>query len=176
MSATFIAALKKEAAEVEADLASDPRYVRLQKLREMLALYGIDGDAVGDTAATPRAPSAQRERASTRKMSGSRAKILEIASEAIAAGGGDPVPTRDVFEWVAAQGAEIPGKSPVNNLSAMLSNSEQFVSHGRAGWVLATLSEIDFSQDDGSEPLSSSDVSASDDAEPDVPEDIREVL
>ncbi len=34
-------------------------------------------------------------------------------------------------------GVQIGGNDPQNNLSAMLSNSPEFISNGRMGWILA---------------------------------------
>lgn len=47
-----------------------------------------------------------------------------------------PTPTREILDHIVALGGEIGGKEPVSNLSAMLSNSGRFQSHGRAGWTL----------------------------------------
>ena len=39
---SFAAKLKEEIANTEAELASDPRWIRLQALRDMLRLYEFD--------------------------------------------------------------------------------------------------------------------------------------
>lgn len=64
-----------------------------------------------------------------------RAAILAKA-KALLAGRTEPTPTIDIFEEIN-QEIEIPGAVPKNNLSAMLSNSKDFTSHGRSGWTLS---------------------------------------
>ena len=47
-----------------------------------------------------------------------------------------PVPTADIYEHLTGLGVPIRGENPVNNLSAMLSNSGIFKANGRAGSTL----------------------------------------
>lgn len=76
-----------------------------------------------------------------RKRPGSpeRQAILDLA-KAFLAPRLYPTTTMEIFEHISRQ-MEIPGKEPRNNLSAMLSNSSEFQSHGRAGWTLAEKQE-----------------------------------
>jgi hypothetical protein len=131
-------------AEIEglaADIADnpDPRYAKLEKLYEAAALYGLSVGirAIRETAENVRA--AQRVISRQRSSSASRQAILDRAKEII--GEADtPVATATLFEIISEE-MEIPGTNPKNNLSAMLSNSDEFVSHGRAGWTLAETTE-----------------------------------
>jgi len=134
MGTGFTDLLRKEIAELEAELSADPRFRKLQTLREALALYQQE--------ASTRAPRSGERRMSSgtskRTMSTARAHALELSADCIRAHGGGPVPTRDIYAWIEPLGAEIGGTQKVSNLSAMLSQSDRFKSHGRAGWTLAT--------------------------------------
>lgn len=62
--------------------------------------------------------------------------VLDGAAELID-GRSDPTRTAVIFASLTEQGISIEGKNPQNTLSARLSNSPRFISHGRAGWTLA---------------------------------------
>lgn len=127
--ADFTAALKAEIQEIENELKNDPRYKKLESLRSVLLLYQSSGVATEKAGAPP-------VRTITRVPSEGRAKAIELARLYLRNRVG-PTPTRDIYDHVVDNGAEIGGKDPVNNLSAMLSNSDEFQSNGRAGWTLA---------------------------------------
>lgn len=137
---SFELALQAEIDALDAELRSDPRHQKLRELRRIQMLYNGGG---------PKPPVA-RERptgiaptfgptgiAPTRRAaSPERKAILEQAKDFIR-GKTTPTTTTEIFECVSMF-MDIPGKDPKNNLSAMLSNSPEFVSHGRIGWTLAS--------------------------------------
>lgn len=127
--ADFTVALKAEIQELENELKNDPRYTKLESLRSVLLLYQPSG-------VEPQKSSDSPTRTVTRAPSEGRAKAIELARLYLKNRSG-PTPTRDIFDHIINNGAEIGGKDPVNNLSAMLSNSDEFQSNGRAGWTLA---------------------------------------
>lgn len=135
----FLDALKAEINEIEAELAADPRFVKLRGLQAVLALYETSGRAREGISAEVAAPI----RTVTRVPSEARSRAMELA-ELFLRNRVGPTPTREILEHIQAFGGEIGGKEPVSNLSAMLSNSGKFQSHGRAGWTLA---------DEDAEPL-----------------------
>ena len=138
--ADFLSALESEIRQIEAELETDPRFRKLKSLRSVLSLYqggGESGRAEGQV-------EDQTTRTVTRAPSENRAKALELARLFLRNRVG-PTPTRDIYEHIVDHGGEISGKDPVNNLSAMLSNSDEFQSNGRAGWTLAP--------EDGQEPI-----------------------
>jgi hypothetical protein len=126
--AEFLSALTGEIAELEAELKTDPRFAKLQKLREILSLYSSDNGVVGKGAEG-------QQRTVTRVPSEARAKALELA-DMFLRNRTTPTPTREILDYIVSNGGEIGGQEPVSNLSAMLSNSETFQSNGRAGWTL----------------------------------------
>lgn len=139
--ADFISALKAEIQEIEVALKADPRVRKLDSLRSVLSLYeesGMGGGQNQDLVAST-------TRTVTRVPSEGRVKALELARLFLRNRVG-PTPTRDIFDHIIANGGDIGGKDPVSNLSAMLSNSGEFLSNGRAGWTLAP--------EDGQEPIS----------------------
>ena len=125
MPTDFLRTLEREIAELQAELDADPRFQKLERLRSVLPLYrGTQSDMPKVAATTINRP-----------MRENRSEALRIAAMMLRSRA-DPVPTRDIYEYVVANGGEIGGKAPVNNLSAMLSNSDEFVSSGREGWTL----------------------------------------
>ena len=126
---TFVEALKAEITELEDQLARDPRYRQLQQLKRVLPLYE-------NAPSTPpaRAASPSRVRSSGAPSASADAKN---AVRQVLARTAWPVATRDIVKALAARGVEIGGRVPQNTLSALLSKSDAFVSHGRSGWTLA---------------------------------------
>jgi len=139
MSGDFADTIRAEIAELEVTLADNPTYRKIKALRAALAEY--------ESSESPQcmipsvAPSAhlKARKSPARKTSPEREKALEFAYAFVLSQGRKPVPTRIVFEAMERAGITIGGKSPMNNLSAILSNSDLFHSHGRAGWVVEDL-------------------------------------
>ena len=129
MSTPFLPALDTEIAELEAKLATDPTYVKLQKLRETRRLYQDEvlADVPGAVVV--------RRRFRPRPVTSTRQRALKAAALAIK-GKKTPTKTSEIAQILEDQSIQIGGANPLNNLSAMLSNSPQFRSHGRDGWVL----------------------------------------
>lgn len=154
MSLDFMAALEAEIADLEAELRADVRFVRLDQLRRIYALYTDPdgalaemqplgprvinpGSVQGTSFAAPHVAAAIARGVSRagRKKSADKAQALEAVELHLNNRSG-PVPTRELLEHLQDLGIEVGGSSPLNNLSAMLSNSDKFLSHGRLGWAL----------------------------------------
>lgn len=135
--ADFVDGLKQEITALEAQLQGDPRYLKLQSLRHVLSLYesGVDGKLSHPDLMLAKHHAEQSARTVTRTPSESRQKALDLAQEFLM-GRTAPTPTREILEHIIENGGEIGGREPVSNLSAMLSNSDLFQSHGRVGWTL----------------------------------------
>lgn len=133
MATNFQAALAIEIEALEQELEADPRFMKLRELRRVQALYGPASAITAYTTPMPR----PRVRAVTsgRSPSPERQSILD-AARMLTRGRALPVPTADLHDQITAMDIVIPGTNPKNNLSAMLSNSPEFKSHGRAGWTL----------------------------------------
>lgn len=136
MSEEFLAKVRAEIASLEAALARDPIYRRLQVLRAVLKEYGEaavteSSQSIGywQNAATP------RRQASQRKSSPERERALDFA-RAYLRDATTPTPTREIFRKMEEAGIRLGGANQQNNLSAILSNSEDFKSYGRSGWML----------------------------------------
>ena len=142
MATDFPTALRAEIAQLEAALEADVRYRRLRELRRVLDLYPapqppqafapVDRQAIEALANWAHSGT---NRAITRRASPERAKALDVAKLFLTNRSG-PTPTREIYEHLVSLGISVPGEVPVNNLSAMLSNSSEFFSHGRSGWTL----------------------------------------
>ena len=57
--------------------------------------------------------------------------------KAILRGAKLPIPIKEIYSNLLAEGVIVPGDSPQNNLSAHMSRDDAFVSWGRSGWTLA---------------------------------------
>ena len=125
--AEFIESLKAEIADLEVQLGADPRYVKVNELKRVMALYVNPHDAPRKRTA---APSGSRPLAS-----GAAAAILGVAKE-ILAGRTEPTPTQEIMEALGERGVHVGGSVPKNSVSSNLSKSEDFISHGRSGWTL----------------------------------------
>lgn len=161
---SFETALDAEIGALEKQLAADPKYIKLKELKRVRQLYGAGGNGAdaGDTALNralgtaavpdPRpsmaglfsdgkggwtsAPPTSVENRSGRKPSPERIKALLVAKEFLK-GKTNPTKTVDILAYIRDAGVQIGGNDPQNNLSAMLYHSDDFRSHGRAGWTLA---------------------------------------
>ena len=137
MSGEFMSALNAEIANLERELEQDVRYIRLRELKKILQFYGT---ATSSHSATfTKVPGVVSEgkqlRQSVRQPSSAREKALASAKEYIEKLN-RIVPTRELLEHLVTNGIEVGGASPLNNLSAMISTSGMFVSHGRRGWTI----------------------------------------
>jgi hypothetical protein len=122
-------------------MAADPRYLKIQQLKGLLALY-----EEGESSARTRRPvSPHRPAFVPRPKPGlgrirdpKRLKILEASLNVLRElNSSHPVKTGDIYELLPAEIVElIAGENPRGNLSALIHNSKQFISHGRAGWSL----------------------------------------
>jgi hypothetical protein len=124
---SFIDALDAEIAAKQAEVDAFPPYRQLQKLKATRAEYA--GRAARADHSWSNAQTRARAPATRSRM---LARAAEIVGPRI-----EPLRTADIFDALVAEGFSIGGKDPRSNLSAMLSNSDDFESHGRKGWTLA---------------------------------------
>ena len=134
----FVASLKLEIDGLENSLkaAPDPRLVKLQELRRVLALY----TGTADPDVPPQATDPHREiRAPAqkpgRKISPERSEAIKATTEILKHTPG-PIKSAELFDMVTRMGIKIGGKDPLNNFSALLYGRDEFKSHGREGWAL----------------------------------------
>lgn len=129
---SFAAKLKEEIASTEAELASDPRWKRLQALRDVLRLYELNSgvDHEGPPLANIKMETRKREYTSRE-----RRKAIEVAKDLLAHSD-MPVSTAVIYAAIRKAGVQIGGKKPKNNLSSLLYHTPDFRSHGRLGWTL----------------------------------------
>lgn len=128
MSAELVTVIKAEIAKLRGELAVDPRTVKLEELERVLRLYEASEQTKG-AAETARPERARKATSPARQAALDAARIYLKERQG-------PVKTAELFEHITKHlGLEIGGENPQNNLSAMLSNSEEFNSHGRAGWT-----------------------------------------
>lgn len=123
MDAKLIAALVSE---------RDELVRKLEALNSVIAAYG-GGDGL-TTAAPPIRPLI-RVGSTYRSVSEKTLKIRKLIRDHIYVWGDTPTPTRELVEFLRANGVTVGGKNEVATLSALLSNSEGFKSIGRNGWI-----------------------------------------
>lgn len=119
--------LTQEVQDLERQLANSPVYRKLVKARALLDEYGI----ATETKATVVGKSLDIRRSIPTN------EILDVAETVVRRGNGSPVRTSQIYDALREQAVNIPGKEPRNTLSARLSNSNRFISHGRQGWTMA---------------------------------------
>ena len=134
----FVASLKLEIDGLENSLkaAPDPRLVKLQELRRVLALYtGATNPDVPPQTTDPhreiRAPSQKPGR----KILPERLEAIKATTEILSQMPG-PIKTAELFDMITKMGIKIGGENPLNNFSALLYGRNEFKSHGREGWAL----------------------------------------
>jgi hypothetical protein len=138
MESPFIGALKAEISALEDELSRDPRFAKLSQLKGVLSLYLCETVEIKPRINAVPQNGESNPKKIARATSPRRAKLFEAARLLLRNKRG-MVTTREILEHIQSLELEVPGSQPLNNLSAMFSNSPDFVSHGRAGW---TLSEI----------------------------------
>jgi hypothetical protein len=159
---SFKRALDDEITALERDIEADPRLVKLRELKRIRALYGdANGPVAPWVVASPPQPASpapasspqnnaeayaplfkvdpipatSTNRTPGRKPSPMRVRALTEAYD-LCRGKTEPTRTADIYAHLVAQGIQLAGDDPQNNLSAMLNKSPNFRSHGRKGWTL----------------------------------------
>ena len=136
MSDEFVQALETEIAKLRAALERDIRFLRLRELERVRDLYVSPKEGETPSLAADGTKSERlRTKPPVRQASPERTKAIETARLYVTNRAG-PVPTADIYEHLTGLGIAIPGQNPVNNLSAIISNSGIFKANGRAGWTL----------------------------------------
>lgn len=138
MAVDFRVALMAEIAALDEELQTDERYVKLCELRRIAALYPAptqsqQPDKLHDSAPPP--ANAANPSGSARKTTAVRERALREAKTYVAAER-RIVPTRDIHQHLLNNDINVGGESPQNNLSALISRSGIFESHGRLGWTV----------------------------------------
>jgi hypothetical protein len=160
--------LDADIAELEADIVRnpDPRPIRIKRLKEMRQNYveiqGLEPQNAAVGGATAGMPSSFVDvfqpflesavpsflqsavpagpRAAGRRPSPERVRALAAARELLA-GKIEPTRTADILDHLISRGIPVAGADPLNSLSAMLSNADDFTPHGRYGWTLIRTTE-----------------------------------
>lgn len=144
MTEDFVAALDREIAGLEAELDADPRIAKLRKLKELRSGFYTQTSAIRFGAASVSPPQPRPDiigypaavtTTRVRRPIPDRDRILSISQAIIEIEGG-PVPTISIYRSLVHQGIKLAGDKPVNNLSAILSNSGLFTANGRRGWTM----------------------------------------
>ena len=133
----FVASLKLEIDSLENSLkaAPDPRLVKLQELRRVLALYtGTANPNVPPQATDPHREMGTGQK-SGRKISPERSEAIKATTKILMQMPG-PIRTAELFDMITKMGIKLGGKDPQNNYSALLYGRDEFESHGREGWAL----------------------------------------
>jgi hypothetical protein len=140
----FRQSLDAEIMRLEAELAADPRAVKLQELRRVRSLYDEGQEASQANPGVTIILESKTSENSTppsdkpgRKMSPERIQALMVTRELLK-GRASPTRTADILEHLQNQGINIGGNDPQNNLSALLYHAPDFESHGKAGWTLTS--------------------------------------
>ena len=142
----FVQSLRFEINAVEESIRTrpDPRVLKLQELKKVLALYvgeaSVVHTAIVDGGVMSNMPRAGRVLAALghkpgRKISPERQAAIEATIGILKQASG-PLKTAALYEMISDMGVTIGGTDPVNNYSALLYGRDEFKSHGREGWTL----------------------------------------
>lgn len=146
MGSDFVTALDDEIASLEASLKGHPTVVKLEELKRVRNLYSGGVVFSRTESGVPQELQANAIPVGARRNrgGGERQRILDDAAKYIY-GKTHPTLTSEIFRHLSTL-YNIPGSKPKNNLSAMLSNSDMFDSHGRSGWTLRDSGESEASE------------------------------
>lgn len=135
-AASLKVGLEALADELVADPNTPPPVLRFLYMWKSLQAAEVTGSPAAATRV--RAVSVRPSNEGAREFDERKAAILEAVRETLVAMGSPyPVKTRTIFSALPeAITAQIGGRDPKSNLSAIIHNSKRFVSHGRAGWTL----------------------------------------
>jgi hypothetical protein len=135
---SFLHALDAEIADLERQLEANPTFKKLREAKRLRAFYGSEASG---SSGLPSANQGERAGpgASRPFSTGISADIL-AAARAYMEGKLVPVPTRELMRHLEQEGIEVGGSVPQNAVSSLLSKSPDFVSQGRKGWLLASVS------------------------------------
>jgi len=110
---------------------------RLRAVQRLIVAYG----GVPETLPTVEEEKAQPSPRSSstppprRRRSSQGDAVVNEVEQVLKRNDDKPIMTRQLLELLKAQGVEVGGQKPTSTLSAMLSNSERFVSIRGEGWV-----------------------------------------
>ncbi|MBA4129970.1 MAG: hypothetical protein C0519_00950 [Hyphomicrobium sp.] len=135
MARDFIDSLEKEVAALEAELEQSAPFRRLLRARELLAEYRSERVSEERGPRSDQAPEVAKSSAVRRQRKETTQAILDAVAE-ILSDSSSPVRTANILTMLREKGFEIPGGKALNNLSAIISYSKMFESHGRLGWTL----------------------------------------
>jgi hypothetical protein len=135
--------LDGEISDLQAALAKDPRYLRLQQLQRLredylsLPLVAAQAPHQSNSESVARTDGQEAEaRSPGRRRSPEREGALR-ETRSLLAGKTEPTRISDIDEHLERKGIRLNGNDPLNNLSALLSTSGYFTSHGKQGWTLS---------------------------------------
>lgn len=129
--------LDSEISQLESELNRDARFVRLKQLKEMRENYlslpplTVPTQPFNLTAEL----NSSESRSGGRRRSPEREQALQ-ETKAFLKGKTQPTRLSEIDAYLEAKGVRLGGADPLNNLSALLSTSDEFRAHGRAGWTL----------------------------------------
>ena len=138
MAEDFASAIRVEMEALEVELRGNAIYRKIKALQGVLREYEA-GESLqrSDHGVAKQKVNVAERRSPPRRSSPARERAAEFVrnylKDRVA-----PTPIRELFDAMLRDGVELGGKNPINNLSAILSMNDAFLSHGRSGWVLAT--------------------------------------
>lgn len=135
----FIKALEHEASVLEAELARDPRYIKLQEVKRLRSLYAHNQSSF-DIATVTVSSSYSTPRPVPRPISSGVGLEAVTATRSLLQGRSTPMLTREILEYLEASGIVFGGSSAQATLASILSRTPEFESKGgRIGWVLKSV-------------------------------------
>jgi hypothetical protein len=140
MQDDVIKVLERELAQLEATLRSNPTYIKIERIKVLLAAYAPDdGDVHLMSKQSAQARRASAERRNPNKPS-KRSKVYDVVEELIRSRG--PTHRKELLAEVTARGLMGSEKNPMQSIAIYLSDAkDRFMSAGDGFWKLRERSE-----------------------------------
>jgi hypothetical protein len=134
MDTKIIQSLRRELAELDAELHADPRYQKIHHIKELLTLYGASRP-LPTTNPRPSAPSGANGHANRSALSSKNAKMEQRVEEILAQHG--VLHRKVILDDLVAQGLMGTEKNMMAHLASFLSDRrDRYASDGRGNFRL----------------------------------------
>jgi hypothetical protein len=130
--ANIIPSLRQELAALEADIRSDPRYRKIERIRALLSEYGSDEPQASAVAPSPANVGHRRTPAYDTKKDRVRGVIREVFTVKGSAH------RSEILKTLTDRGIMGQEKDPMASLAAYLSDFKEFKNIGLGQWTLAS--------------------------------------
>jgi hypothetical protein len=140
MKSDVVRVLERELTQLEASLRANPTYIKIERIRGLLAAYGSDGGEVQVIGRSNHQSSTGPFERKSPNAPSKRSKVYDVVEEVIRSRG--PTHRKDLLAEVTARRLMGTEKNPMQSIAIYLSDAkERFKSVGDGVWALRDRSE-----------------------------------